>query len=497
MSLTSGDPPDVDARSAVFLAIKNAVTLGGALIFTWSIGLGIRVVLPRYLGPTLFGALNWADAFTATFFVALGLGLDQYIRKEVSVRPAIASEFYGGAVLVRVFVTVLLLATIGGILHATHRSADVSATVLLYALTQFVVTANSTLGAMLHARGRVRGMSALSVATKVVWALGVLLAIAARTGLWAFGAAYLASESVEVFVLTWLARKHLGLAFRVDVAATKKTLLSSLPYSVAAIATAAYGTLGVTLLEFTAGSREVGLYGAAWTVAGLTLLITPILGWVLTPMLARAAERSREELYEHVCRSMELILALAIPASLLLNLGADVWIRVVFGAPFAHAASALRVLSTTFVLTYMAIIYSTALIMLDRAWKLTWISVAGLVLNGCLNLVIVRHSVSSLGEGGGGTGCAAAMLSTEVFVTACMALEIGRRAFDRRNLSTVGRCLLVCAVVSGVHVFLGSVGPLRLAIDGALYVVLAVLVGALRPWDMLSTAREALRARSV
>ena len=487
------DAPDVDARSAIFLAIKNAFTLGGALIFTWSIALAMRVVLPRHLGPTLFGALNWADAFTATFFVVLGLGMENYIRKEVAVRPAIASEFYGGAFLVRVVMTLALLTIIGAILHFTHRSADVSAAVILYALTQFAVTANGTLGALLHAKGRVRGMSALSVATKAVWAVGLLWAIAVGAGLWAYGASYLASEAIEVVVLTMLARKHLGLAFRVDMGATKRMLLSSLPYYVAAIATTAYGKLDVTLLEFTAGSKEVGLYGAASTLAGLTLLITPIIGWVLMPMLARAAERSRAELYEHVCRSMELVLTAAIPASLIINLGAEVWISIVFGTPYAHAATALRVLSTMFVLTYVAIIYAITLIMIERAWTLTWISVAGLVVNGGLNLLFVRYSIAMLGEGGGGTGCATAMLGTEIFVSACMAVAIGRDAFDRRSVSTVGRSLLVYGIVVVAHVLLRPLGPGRLAIDGALYLVLAVAFGAIRPREILSTVRQALR----
>jgi O-antigen/teichoic acid export membrane protein len=487
--------PDSDARSAIFLAIRNAFTLGGALLLTWGIGLAMRVVLPRHLGPTLFGTLNWAEAFTATFFVILGLGMDQYIRKEVSVHPEIVSEFYGGAFLVRALLTLGLLAAIAGILHHTHRSGAVSAVVFFYALYQFNVTANSTLGAMLHAKGRVRGMSALSVTTKVIWAAGVVVAIVAHAGLWAFAASSLAAEAVEVVALTWLARRHLGLTFRVDVAPTIEMLRRSLPYSVAAIASTASGTLGATLLEFTGGSKEVGLFGAAWTLASLTLLITPILGWVLTPMLARAAERSRKELFEHVCRSMELVLTIAIPASLLINLGADVWIRIAFGTAYSNSVTSLRVLSTMFVLTYVAIIYSTAMVMIDQAWTLTWIAVGGLVLNAGLNLLFVRYAVSVLGEGGGGAGCAAAMLCMEIFVTSCMAVATGRGAFDRRSVGMIVKSLLVYGVVVVVHRLLIGFAPWRLAVDGVLYFALAVAVGALRPREMLATVREALGAK--
>jgi O-antigen/teichoic acid export membrane protein len=483
--------PDFDARSAILLAIRNALTLGGALLLTQTVGLTIRVVLPRHLGPTLFGELNFADAFTATLFVALRLGMDTYMRKEVAVRPSSASEFYGGAFLVRVGMTLGLLAIIAVILRVSHRSAD-RAVVFLFAFYQFAVSANGTLGALLHAKGRVRGMSALSVATKVAWAAGVLSAITAHAGLWAYAASYLVPEAVEVVVLTALARQHIGLAFRVDVAATKRLLRNCLPFYIGDVAVAAYGTLGVTLLEFTAGNTEVGLYGAAWALASVTLLITPIIGWVLSPMLARAAARSRAELYEHVGSSMVLGLTLAVPASMLMNLGADLWMSIL-GAHYAPAVPALRVLSMVFVLTYMAMIFGATLVMMERAWMVTWIAVTGLVLNGVLNLVLVHYSIRLLGPGGGGTGCAAAMLGTEVFVIACMAWTIGRGAFDRRTIGTVVRILLVYVVVVVVHRLLWPLAHARLAIDVVLYFVLAIALGAFRPRDMLTTVRQALR----
>ncbi len=495
MSASEADVPDVDAKSATLLAIRNALTLGGALLLTWSIALGIRVVLPRHLGPVLFGTLNFAEAFSATCFVVLGLGIDQYVRKEVAVRPEHASDFYGGVTVARLILTLGIFGFIAVVMSLTHRPAEVRNVVYLYAATQLVGTANTTLGALLHAKGRVRGMSALSVATKIVWAAGVLWAVAVNAGLWAYGLAYFASEAIEVVALSFLAKTHLRLVFRVDYAATKAMLISSLPYAVTAIATTAYLKLDVSLLEFSAGSREVGLYGASSAVAGLTLLLTPIIGWVLTPMLARAAARSQEELFRHVCRSMELILSVAIPASLLINLGADFLIQMIFGAVYAHAAMALRVQAIMFVLTYVAIVYGMTLVMREKAWAFAWISLGGLVVNVVLNLVFLQFSVAWLGEGGGGMGCALAMLGTEIFVTLWMGASIKGRAFDARSIGTVAKSLAICAVVVGAHVLLVAIGPARLAVDGVLYLVLAILVGALRPREMMTTIREAVKRR--
>src|SRR5262245_10859194 len=97
----AGAAADTDAPSATLLAIRNALKLGGSLIFTWGIALAIRLLLPRYLGPTRFGTLNFAEGFTAAFFITLSLGLDSYVRKEVAVRPSHASDFFGGISVLR------------------------------------------------------------------------------------------------------------------------------------------------------------------------------------------------------------------------------------------------------------------------------------------------------------------------------------------------------------------------------------------------------------
>jgi O-antigen/teichoic acid export membrane protein len=487
---------EAEGRGATFLAIRNALKLGGSLLFTWSIALAIRLLLPRYLGPARFGSLSFADAFTTAFFITLNFGSDAYIRKEVAVRPSHASDFFGGMFALRAVITALLFGAMSLVMRLSDRPADVRLAVFVFGAAQFFVTANATLSAMLHAKGRVGAMSVLAVATKVVWAVGVLIAMGTGAGLWAYAASYLASESVETVVLYRLAQKHLGLVFRIEAAATKRMLIASLPYYAMLFATTAYGKLDVSLLDFFGNSLEVGWYGAAGAVAGLTLLVTPLIGWVLTPMYARAASRSSEELFGQIRRSMELILTVAIPASLMINLGAEVWIWIIFGAKFLPAAPALRVLATMFVLTYVAIVYSQALIMQERAWALANISIAGLVVNVGLNLLLIRYAMANFGPGGGGTGCALAMLGTEIFVTTCMLILVGKGAFDRRSVLAIAKSLAAYLVVSLVHTLLASLGPARLVLDAALYLAIVLATGAVRPREMVQVIRDSRRAET-
>jgi O-antigen/teichoic acid export membrane protein len=487
-------PPE-RAASEWLPAIANALKLGSSLLLTLLIAIAMRFLMPRYLGPARFGTLSFADGFTATSFVVLSLGAEFYIRKEVSVRPAHASDFFGGTVLLRVGMAAVIFGIMALVMRATGRPPEVKNLVYLFGVAQFFVGLNATLSALLHARGQVGGMSVLAVATKLIWAAGVVAAIAWGTGLWGFAGAYLASESVETFVLFALARRHLGLVVRVDVPATKAMIVSCLPYFVNACASNAYNRLDVTVLGMMSAGREVGWYVAASSITGLTLLITPLIDWVLTPVFARGAVHSRERLYQNIRDATEPILTVAIPAALFVSVGADVWLRLLFGQAFAPAALALRVLAASSVVIYVAIVYAMTLIMMQRAWTLALISVAGLVLNLLLNLLLIRLSTRALGEGGAGLGCAVAALATHVFAVVAMVAFVGGGAISARTARMVGKSLAACGLVVLVDRLVAGIGDARVVVDVVVYFAVVVATGALRPLQLFRLAAAAVRSR--
>jgi O-antigen/teichoic acid export membrane protein len=193
-------------------------------------------------------------------------------------------------------------------------------------------------------------------------------------------------------------------------------------------------------------------------------------------------------------RSLELILAVAVPAALMMALGAEVWIAVVFGHAFAPAALALRVLSAVFLVMYVSIVCWCALTMLNRAWTLTAIFALGLVVNPVLNLSLIKPGLLALGGGGGGAACATATLGTEIAVVTPMLVFMGRRTIDARLIRMVTKTLVSAALVIGLDVLLlrPTLGPERLVLDALVYVALVLGSGALNVGEMRVFVKTAL-----
>jgi O-antigen/teichoic acid export membrane protein len=476
-------------------ALRNAAKLGASLIATWTVALAVRMLLPRALGPEAFGAVSFAEAVAATAFVLVGVGADTYIRQQIPTRPAHASEFVGGVLLLRLALGVAVLGGVALLLHSLASPPEVRRVVYLCCGGQLAASMNGSLAALLHARGTVDGLSFANVAGKVLWAGGVLAGLASGHGLTAVGAAYLASELAKLAALLRLARRHLGLSLRADPAVTRAVLVASLPFYANAVATSAATRIDVPILAALVGdAREVGWYGAAWNLSSLALLVAPVIGWVIVPLLARARARSDEDLSRALARAVEAVLLLGIPASLFLALGADVWIAVMYGDAFAPAAPALRILAPVFVFTYVASVSGACLNVLGRGWTTTLVSVVGLVVNPALNVWLVPAGARWLAGGGGaGAGAAVATMVSEGVVAALLTGLLGARAFDRRTIDLCARTLLVCAAVVAIHGALAPLGAARLAADAAAYVLLAAQLRAVRWQELADLARSAWR----
>lgn len=466
-------------RRELRLTLVNALKLGGSLILTWSIALVARIAIPRYLGPERFGALNFADAFAGTAFVLMSFGLDTYVRKELAVRPEAASDFIGGIVTLRLILAVFIYAGMELVLRATNSSAETKQLVYIFGITHFFAAGTNTSAGMLHAVAKVDEMSVMSVISKLAWAACIAAAVVLKLGLWAFAFAFVVTDGMKALYFSWLARKHLNLKFQIRPRKTWLVLVAALPFFVSGLASTVYDKIGVTLLEFMGSRVEVGWYGAASALSGVTLLMAPLLSWVVVPMFARSAAQSHDELYRMVRRSLEFVLNAAIPVSLALGLGASVWIHLLFGAAFAPAALSLAVLAGATLLMYVSIIASYALAVLNRTWSMGLVFVAGMFINPLCNAILIPRFSATGVPGAPGAACATATLLTEMAIVAGLLSRLGRRTFDRRLTLVTAKAVSAGIVAIVIHVLVSRAwGVMGLVVELSAYVAAVLLSGA-------------------
>ncbi|GMU60403.1 MAG: hypothetical protein AMXMBFR34_21660 [Myxococcaceae bacterium] len=489
-------PPSETSRAEVHTTLTNALKLGGSLFVTLVIGFGVRIALRRFLGPTVIGPINFADAFAATGFVFLGLGLDTYLRKVIPVTPERASEFLGAFLVVRALLALGTFGVMALILEWMGQPPAVRHLVWAFGAAQLFLSLNMTFTALLQSARTIDGLSVVNVASKLLWAAGFVATMAFGWPLIGIPLSVLAAEALKAVVGYALVRRHLKLRLSFDFSQVGPVFRASIAFYVNAVALVVVNRFDVSVLKVQANDTEIGLYSAASELAQMSFVMTPVMAGVVAPLFSRMLARSREEYAQVLRRTLEVVLTFAFPASLAILVGADLWVQVLLGGPYAPSAWALSILGPSFLLTYVATIVATALNLSGGEWTVTVTSVLGLVLNPLLVFGLVALS-QGWGVGGGGAACAWAAILTEVVVLAGMLWRTGREAVDARLVKMVVKSALACAVVVAVDrlVFFGWGHP-RVAVDLALYGVLVLASGALSPRETVAFLRTVRAQRS-
>jgi O-antigen/teichoic acid export membrane protein len=226
--------------------------------------------------------------------------------------------------------------------------------------------------------------------------------------------------------------------------------------------------------------REVGWYGAAAGLSGITLMLAPLVSWVLTPMYSRAANVSEDELFRLFRRSIEFMMALSIPLSLFMALGSSVWISFLFGSAFAPASGSLRILAAGTVLMYLSIVAGSAMTALGHTWRMSAVFIGGMIINPLCNLVLINYLSASGRSGRAGMACAISTFITELCISIPLVSMLGIRTIDKRLVLSISKSLVAAAFVWLIDsmVFERIMGEWRLVADFVVYGVAVLVSGA-------------------
>ena len=255
-----------------------------------------------------------------------------------------------------------------------------------------------------------------------------------------------------------------------------------------------YEKLNVTMLSAMTNDSEVGWYAAATNIATISLLFLPILQAIIVPMAARTAKKSTESMNEIMRTAVRLVVVCGTFISLVIMLNAQTMVDHAFGAGFGESAISLRMLAPMFPLTYLAVLGAMHLIQLERIWTMIKVSVAALVINPLLNAPLIMVGFG-MGPGWAGGMSAFASICTEGANAAITFYILGEAAIDGRLWRVLFKTLIICGIVSGVHLMLPSWGAWRIPLEGALYFGLCLASGALPFNEMKQTVYNAIVSR--
>lgn len=421
--------------------VADVVSKGAALV--------LYGVFAREAGRAGFGEFMFIFSLAALLIVFAGPGTDDLLAREVARDRgrlprllwgslALKAGLGGIAVLVAVAITVV-----------GYDAPHVSVAIALLATSMLVDTFAKSLHATFVALEDMLPPAAALLLQRLATAIVGVAIILAGGGLVALCTVFLVGSLVGLVYPAWrLARRISIPRLELSREACRWLFFAALPLGVSGIFTIVLFRVDTLILALLDTKVAVGLYGSAYRLLDATLFVSFAFVTALVPTLARARRDTSPSLASAYSSALKAAVAMLLPIGTVFALFAEPLMRLLFGAGFEDAATALRLLGGTAALFGISHLSTATLIFQNRQAWVPWVTGSLVVFNVALNFALIP--IWSL------DGAAAATTATEIVRAFIVVWLVRRIAGHVGGVRVVLTPVLGCLAMVGVWAALGS-----------------------------------------
>ena len=446
----------------------------------------IRVITTR-LGAAAFGVFVLVQSYVSIIQTFTDLGLAQVLQRDIARGDQDDRTLLGHAMGLRLTLSILAVpvgVVLGLLIYADKSNTLKIGLVVLLCSMPFAVSREVT-SAYFSAKLRNVVLAVGAVLQQMVFVGLVILAVVLHKSIVYCIGAILVGNIVATLFTNVLARREVPYRPSFDRDVWMSMLRTSSPIGFAYIVGLLYFKADTVILSFLSTTKQIGYYGAAYSIVSVFIVLPSILTRTFLPSMVQA---DREQLDGSVHAALRYFtIGGTFSAAAIMVCGPTV-IRVVAGPHFSAANPPLRILGFGLIFIFVATALSSICIARGKGQRIFVMSVVSLILNVALNLLAIPKF--------GIKGAAVATLVCEV-VSLAIFLRLVRRELDLhvRLVQDLVRPALAGAITCGVlaPVYLRSnlsVGYGLLLIPATLlvYVVAISLLRGLPP-QVESSAR--------
>lgn len=359
-----------------------------ARILNLALGVVVTLVLVRALGSRGFGV--WSSIFAVTQIAASfgDFGLNEVAINKAAGEPEQEASWLGSLFSLRLLIglPITLLAILAVLLVAPGHEGKIAGVLLSLLL---LLGAPAALNVVFQLRIRNEISMAILTLNSVVWAGAVVTVATVGGSIVAFAIAFLATAVLTTSVTVVLALRLAKIRLRESHQLWGPLMRVGIGLGVAGVLVTGYVRLDqILVLEF-AGSRQAGLYGAAYRLLDQVQFIPISVMTTLFPMIAAAYTGNRERARELLQNAGEYLTMASLPILAFTLVAAEPIVRILFGAQFVAAAPAVPILAGAFVSISFGYLVGNMVVVLELQHRFARYAAIGLAFNAALNLLLI------------------------------------------------------------------------------------------------------------
>lgn len=395
---------------------KNAGWLIGEKIIQMLISLFIGLLTARYLGPSNYGIINYAGAYTGFFSAICTLGINSLLVKEFVDNPNREGEIIGTTLLLRAiscFFSALTIIVIVNIVDRGEKTTIIVVTVCSIGLL-FSIFDTFNYWFQRHLKSR---------ATAIATLIGYMITSAYRlflvlkgSGVVFFAFATAIDYMCVAIILLMFYKRNGGQQLNISWQYGKLLLSKSRYFILSGLMVSVYAKTDKLMLKQMMDSSEVGYYSTAVSLCNMWCFVLSAIIASYYPLIMEAHKKNTE-FYKKINRQLyAFIFYISIFVAICFCFFGKLAIKILYGDDYLPAADSLKIITWYTAFSYLGVARDAWIVCENKQKYLVKIYVLAAVINVVLNFLFIPAFGSS--------GAATASLITQVFTGILLPLSI-------------------------------------------------------------------------
>jgi O-antigen/teichoic acid export membrane protein len=449
-----------------------------------ALGVVVTALLARTLGDSGFGTWATLLAIIGLLGATSDLGFEQVAVRRISAKPELEAEWLGALLGLKGVFSLASLIVTASVIAGVAKSREMLVAGLILAMPMLTGTL-STLRIVFQVRVQNRVTIAIVSLQSIAWGAVVLVVFHWRGGLLALACGSTVVTAATSLLTAVVALRKTRIRFTGIRPYCSDLLHVGAPVAIGGLLVLGYARIDQILVFELAGSRDAGLYGAAYRIFDQSSFAPVSISTTVFPLLAASFTADVARFRALLQTSLELLLAVSIGGLVIAAAYSGPITTLLYGSDFSRAAPALPILMGAFVLVSLGYLLDSLVIITGRQKAFVGIAALALICNLGLNLALI--------PAWGFMAAASITAVTEGLVVALRWLIVRRHLPVRPASGRLVRVALAAVVLLGVMLTLrmGSAPVLpALAVAVIAYPALLFAVGAIRKADIRLVMRR-------
>lgn len=369
--------------------IKNASWLIGGKIIQMLISFIISVFTTRFLGPSNFGIINYANAYVAFFTSLCTLGINSVIIKDFIDNPEEQGKTIGTTLILRAISSLLSAVMIVFIVSIVDKGETEIIIVSALCSISLVFQVADTVNYWFQSKylSKVSAIATL-IAYIIVCLYRIVLLILGKNVFW-FAAASALDYIVIALVLMIAYKKYNGPKLSFSWKKGKALLQKSYHYILSGMMVAIYGYTDKLMLKHMLDETSVGYYSLATTISGIWVFVLSAIIDSMTPTII-SLHKSDYKLFEKKNRQLyAIIIYVSFFVSVMFMFFGEFAISVIYGNDYLPAAEPLKIVTWYTAFSYLGVARNAWIICENNQQYLKYMYFLAAVINVILNYFMI------------------------------------------------------------------------------------------------------------